>query len=136
MAAALVGVIRGIVQLRGRELTVLELMPVLLAYGVGQGLTFPTLIATTLSRVPAVDAGSASGVLATVQQIAFALGVAVIGSIFFAVLGRGASPMAHAGALGAALLCNIVLLALTFTLAFRLPRYAPGAGSAAPLAEM
>ena len=135
MAAALVGVIV-LVQVRGRELTVLELMPVLLTYGVGQGLTFPTLIATALSRVPAADAGSASGVLATVQQVAFSLGVAVIGSVFFAVLGPNGSPKAHAGALGAALLCNIMLLALTFALAFRLPRKLPGEGRAAPLAEM
>jgi EmrB/QacA subfamily drug resistance transporter len=135
MAAALVGVIV-LVQVRGRELTVLELMPVLLTYGVGQGLTFPTLIATALSRVPAADAGSASGVLATVQQVAFSLGVAVIGSVFFAVLGPSGSPKAHAGALGAALLCNIVLLTLTFALAFRLPRKLPGEGRAAPLAEM
>jgi EmrB/QacA subfamily drug resistance transporter len=135
MAAALVGVIV-LVQVRGRDLTVLELMPVLLIYGIGQGLTFPTLIATALSRVPAVDAGSASGVLATVQQVAFSLGVAVIGSVFFAVLGSNGSPAAYAGALGAALICNIVLLALTFALAFRLPRFAPGEGHAAPVAEM
>jgi EmrB/QacA subfamily drug resistance transporter len=135
MAAALAGVIV-LVQVRGRDLTVLELMPVLLIYGIGQGLTFPTLIATALSRVPAVDAGSASGVLATVQQVAFSLGVAVIGSVFFAVLGSNGSPAAYAGALGAALICNIVLLALTFALAFRLPRFAPGEGHAAPVAEM
>ncbi len=135
MAAALVGVIV-LAQVRGRDLTVLELMPVLLVYGVGQGLTFPTLIATALSRVPSVDAGSASGVLATVQQVAFSLGVAVIGSVFFAMLGSNGSPAAYAGALGAALFCNIVLLTLTFALAFRLPRFAPGEAHAAPVAEM
>ena len=89
------------------------------------------LIGTTLSRVPAADAGSASGVLTTAQQVAFSLGVAVIGSIFVAALGPGSRPGAHAGALGAALSCNVGLLALTFVLALRLPRRAAGEGTAA-----
>ena len=88
----------------------------------GQGLAFPSLIAATLSGVPSADAGSASGVLATFQQVAFSMGVAIIGGVFAAVLGPVARPVAHAGALDAALLCNVVLLTLTFVLAFRLPR--------------
>jgi EmrB/QacA subfamily drug resistance transporter len=134
MAAALAGLI-GLARVRGPALGVLELMPVLLVYGVGQGLTFPALVGMTLSRVPAADAGSASGVLATVQQVAFSLGVAVIGSVFFAALGSGAGARAHAGALGAALLCNVTLLTLTFALAFRLPRRAT-AESGALVAEL
>jgi EmrB/QacA subfamily drug resistance transporter len=125
MTAALAGLIV-LARARGPLLGVLELMPVLLVYGVGQGLVFPMLISTVLSRVPAADAGSASGVLATVQQVAFSLGVAVIGSVFFAALGAGTGAQAHAGALGTALLCNITLLAVTFGLAFRLPRRAVG----------
>jgi EmrB/QacA subfamily drug resistance transporter len=107
---------------RGLQLQALELMPLLLLYGIGQGLVFPTLINTTLSRVPPADAGSASGVLATVQQVAFSLGVAVIVSVFFAALGSEATPQAHVEALGTTLLCNITLLVLTFVLAFRFPR--------------
>jgi EmrB/QacA subfamily drug resistance transporter len=107
---------------QGTDLTPLTLMPVLLVYGLGQGLVFPPLNAATLSRVPTADAGSASGVLSTVQQISFALGVAMIGSVFFVALGPAADPAGHADALGTALLCNVALLALTFALAFRLPR--------------
>lgn len=132
MAAALTGVI-ALTRVRGQSLTVWELMPVLLLYGVGQGLAFPTLIGAALSGVPAADAGSASGVLATVQQVAFSLGVAVIGSVFFAALGPGQRPAAHAGALDAALLCNIALLAVTFMLACRLPRRLAGDIPAAAL---
>ena len=109
-------------RVRGQALSVMELMPVLLLYGMGQGLAFPSLIAATLSGVPSADAGSASGVLATFQQVAFAMGVALIGGVFAAALGPGGKPEAYAGALGAALLCNVVLLTLTFVLAFRLPR--------------
>jgi EmrB/QacA subfamily drug resistance transporter len=125
MALALLGVV-GLTQGRGADLRALELMPVLLVYGVGQGLVFPALIGVALSRVPAQDAGSASGVLATVQQVAFSLGVALIGSVFFAALGPATAAGAHADALGAALVCNIVLLAVTFTLAFWLPHPTPG----------
>jgi EmrB/QacA subfamily drug resistance transporter len=133
MACALAGLVV-LARARGPALGVLEVMPVLLVYGVGQGLVFPTLVGMTLSRVPAADAGSASGVLTTVQQVAFSLGVAVIGSVFFAALDSGGGAQAHAGALGTALVCNITLLALTFTLAFRLPRWM--AGEAALVAEV
>jgi EmrB/QacA subfamily drug resistance transporter len=109
-------------QVKGQALTVVELMPVLLVYGVGQGLVFPRLISAALSRVRVADAGSASGVLTTVQQVAYSLGVAVIGSVFFSVLGHGAAPEPHAAALSAALLCNVVLLLLTFLLTVRLRR--------------
>jgi hypothetical protein len=125
MAAALAALIV-LARARGPLLGVFEMMPVLLLYGLGQGLVFPMLISTSLSRVHAADAGSASGVLATVQQVSFSLGVAVIGSIFFAALGEGTGPQAHAGALGTALVCNITLLALTFALAFRLPQRSAG----------
>ncbi len=125
MAAALAWLVL-LARTRGHALGVLEVMPVLLTYGVGQGLVFPTLVALTLSRVPGDQAGSASGVLATVQQVAFSLGVAMIGSVFFAVLGPGGGTAAHAVALGAALLCNIILLLVTFALAWWLPRRLSG----------
>ncbi len=95
----------------------------------GQGLALPSLVAVVVgsSRIPAADAGSASGVFSTVQQIAFALGVAVIGGVFFGVLGAGASRADYDAALSAALLCNMGLLSATFILALWLPRAgAPG----------
>jgi hypothetical protein len=88
-----------------------------------------------LSRVPSADAGSASGVLSTVQQVSFSLGIAIIGSIFFAALATGTGSHAHAAALGTALLCNITLLGLTCLLARWLPRRPAGAGAPTPVAE-
>ncbi len=105
------------------------LAAVLVWYGIGQGLALPSLVAVVVgsSRIPAADAGSASGVFSTVQQIAFALGVAVIGGVFFGVLGAGASQADYDSALSAALLCNMGLLSATFILALWLPRAgAPG----------
>ncbi|HVS35807.1 MAG TPA: MFS transporter [Gemmataceae bacterium] len=121
MALALVGIVL-LTQVRGQGLSVWELMPLLLLYGMGQGLAFPSLIAATLSGVPAADAGSASGVLATFQQVAFSMGIAIIGGVFAGALGPNARAETYAGALAAALLCNIGLLALTLVLAYRLPR--------------
>ena len=135
MAAAL-GALIVLARRKGAALSVAELMPVLLLYGAGQGLVFPTLISMTLSRVPAADAGSASGVLTTVQQVSFSMGVAVIGSVFFAVLSSSSRAEAHAASLGVALLCNIGLLALTFVLALWLPRRATGEAAGAPPPEL
>ncbi len=93
-------------------------------YGTGQGFALPALVSTVVgsSRIPAADAGSASGVFSTVQQIAFALGVAGIGGVFFGVLDGGTARTDYAAALAAALSCNIALLSLTFLLALWLPR--------------
>ena len=134
MAVAL-GALIVLARWKGAALSVTELMPVLLLYGAGQGLVFPTLISMTLSRVPAADAGSASGVLTTVQQVSFSMGVAVIGSVFFAALSSGPRTEAHAASLGVALLCNIGLLALTFVLALWLPRRATGEAAEDPPLE-
>ena len=59
--------------------------------GFAVGSTTPPLFGVVLADVARDDAGSASGVLVTCQQIGSALGVALIGVIFFGVLaGRSA----------------------------------------------
>jgi MFS family permease len=55
--------------------------------GLGSGLAMPALIGAVLARIEPRQAGAAAGVLTTVQQFAIATGVAVIGTIFFSVLG-------------------------------------------------
>lgn len=108
---------------RGAALGELELAPVLAVYGAGQGFVMPTLISTILINIHGHDAGSASGVLSTVQQASFAIGVAVIGAVFFSVLGPLTSTGAFIQALRSALYVNIGLLALTFILILRIPRF-------------
>ncbi len=68
-------------------------------YGAGQGLALPTLVAAVVgsSRIPPQEAGAASGVFTMVQQVAFALGVAVIMGLFFTVLGAGPTGGLRAG---------------------------------------
>jgi EmrB/QacA subfamily drug resistance transporter len=125
MGVGLVAVIT-LTAVRGIEVSALSLALVLLIYGTGQGFVMPTLLTTVLSGVPHAAAGSASGVLSTVQQVALALGVAVIGSIFFAALGVPVEPAGFVRAIGVALSVNLGLLAVAFALVFLLPRWPAG----------
>jgi EmrB/QacA subfamily drug resistance transporter len=68
-----------------------ELIPALLISGFGFGCIVAPLQSVILSRINPVFAGSASGVLSTVQQVGSALGVALIGVIFFGQLSAGAN---------------------------------------------
>ena len=72
----------------------LSLIPAMLIYGAGQGLVMPTLTRTVLSNVSHGDVGSASGLFTTIQQIAMAVGVTVISSVFYSLLGP--EPLAEA----------------------------------------
>src|SRR5262249_9795297 len=109
---------------QGQSLTGLDLAPVLMVYGTGQGFVMPTLISTILINIRGHDAGSASGVLTTVQQVSFAGGVAVIGTVFFSSLdGRtGVGVFVHA--LSTAFSVYFCLLGATFLLILRSPRNA------------
>ncbi|GAA1586070.1 MFS transporter [Actinoplanes couchii] len=87
-----------------------------LVSGLGLGLLFGPLIQRTLSVAAPGEVGSASGTINAVQQIATALGVAVLGTVFLA----GAVP-ARALATGAlvvaasCVLCAVAVLALPHT---------------------
>jgi EmrB/QacA subfamily drug resistance transporter len=94
----------------------------LFIYGLGQGNLQSPLVNFILADVPPTDAGSASGVVTTVQQLSFALGVAVIGGVFAASLGPHAAAARYGEAFVHALAWNIGLLALTFIASFALPR--------------
>jgi len=68
-----------------------ELIPSLLIAGVGLGLVVAPLTNIVLAGVHSVDAGSASGALSTVQQLGGAIGIALIGVVFFGLLGAHAN---------------------------------------------
>jgi EmrB/QacA subfamily drug resistance transporter len=93
------------------------LAPGLLVAGAGLGLLVVPLVAVVLAAVPAGTAGGASGIFSTAQQLGGALGVAVIGGVFFAHL-ESTGDLAgglHATvpwAVGAYLLCAALCLAL------------------------
>ncbi len=94
----------------------------LACYGFGQGLAQPPLVNLILSGIGNEEAGSAAGVLATVQQVAYAIGVAGIGSAFSAFVGDRPLPWRYAEAFSHSLLINCVLAATTFFLVFLLPK--------------
>lgn len=68
----------------------LHLLPGLAVVGAGIGLVLVPLTALALARVAPEHAGAASGVLSTAQQVGGALGVAVIGVVFYRGLGTDA----------------------------------------------
>ena len=63
------------------------LVPLLMA-GIGLGLGFSSLFQLVLANVPPRDAGAGSGALQAFQQVGGALGIAIIGEIFFSNLGN------------------------------------------------
>ena len=92
------------------DASVLWLLPGLVVAGAGLGLVMAPLPTITLQSVPAGDAAAASGVLSTAQQVGGALGVAVVGIVFFgAGTGSGQVPVAFSHSL--ALLAAFPILA-------------------------
>ncbi len=75
----------------GDNLTPWELIPALVLSGLGMGCVVAPIYPFILAEVPIKDAGSASGITNTVQQVGGAIGVAVIGVVFFGLLGTQAS---------------------------------------------
>jgi predicted MFS family arabinose efflux permease len=86
-----------------------ELIGALVVVGAGMGMAIPGLIKLSLRAVPPADAGAASGLLTTSQQVGNALGVAIVGTIFFSELGSGTGAAAYGDALSAAVTVQVVL---------------------------
>src|SRR5579863_1535162 len=70
----------------GTSVTGWDLIPSFLVSGLGLGTVIAPLLNIILAGVPGRDAGSASGVLTTFQQLGGAIGVAVVGVVFFGLL--------------------------------------------------
>lgn len=68
-------------------------------WGIGNGLVLPSLLNIALRSVPAEYAGAAAGVYSTFQQTASALGVSIIGGVFFYFSRNGWQAAYHAGIL-------------------------------------
>jgi len=97
-----------------------DLVPGLLLVGAGVGLVLGQLIQFILAAVSMNEVGSASGVMEASQQLSTALGVAVLGTIFFALF-------QHHPATDALRITSWVCLAplaAAFGCVFLLPRHA------------
>ena len=95
IAGGMAGLI-GIVHHYGTAVTTWELAPGLVLAGLGLGMVIAPLADIVLDRVPRQDAGSASGVFNTGLQLGNSIGIALIGVIFFGLLGSQSGPAASA----------------------------------------
>jgi len=108
------------------------LAPALLVYGAGMGLVMAPLISTVVAGLPPRHAGAAAGMLTTMQQVGNALGVALIGLIFYGALGHAALRDAYPRAFNASLLYLIALAVAVAVLIQLLPRGHDGAPAPTP----
>jgi EmrB/QacA subfamily drug resistance transporter len=76
-----------VVSAKGADFGVWDGTPPMLLAGVGLGLLVVPLIDIALATVSTDDAGAASGTYSTFQQLGSALGIAIIGAVFFHVVG-------------------------------------------------
>jgi Major Facilitator Superfamily len=105
----------------GGELTTWSLVPGLIPFGIGLGFVFGPLFNVILAGVDDREVGSASGTLNAVQQVANAIGVALLGTIFFSLLDHG---HASTEAMRDTTLISAALFVVAFGLSFLLPREA------------
>ncbi|ASY79896.1 MFS transporter [Pectobacterium polaris] len=114
------------VQIAGADLVAVRLIPVLVVVGAGQGFIMTPLLNLVLGFVDEIQAGMASGVISTVQQVGAALGVAVVGILFGTALATGDDAAAQAGqyvsAFVAGMLYNLVAALLVCILLLMLVR--------------
>ncbi|MEW2294795.1 MFS transporter [Streptomyces sp. NPDC006743] len=66
-----------------------QLLPALLVTGIGMGLLMAPFFDIVLAGVDQHETGSASGTMTAVQQLGGAFGVALLGTVFFGLLGGG-----------------------------------------------
>ncbi|MDL4820058.1 MFS transporter [Actinomadura sp. OS1-43] len=116
----------GLLLVSGPRITALLVIPTLILQSVGGGLVITQALNTVLSRVKPESAGVASGALSTAQQCGGALGVAVIGAVFFHFFHYGpaeADRVAAAGdAFAAASIGAFVIAVIAGIVVFLLPK--------------
>lgn len=98
------------------------LAAILFVIGFGQGLALPTLMQMVTSRVRPTYSGMIAGIVSSTLQLSTALSVAVIGGVFYAVLGTQAGPAGITQAFIAAILCIAFCLAAGTWLGITLAR--------------
>ncbi|MEW9534069.1 MFS transporter [Microbispora sp. NPDC049125] len=112
------------VSVTGMHVTPWQLAPGLVVGGIGMGLLMAPFFDIVLAGVEQHETGSASGTLTAVQQLGNAFGVALLGTVFFDVLGNVPTPDGFGDAMKITLWVVAGMLLLTFAVAFLLPRHA------------
>lgn len=92
-------------------------------YGFGGGIVLPSLLSMALRSVPLKFAGAASGIYATVQQASSALGISIIGGIFYHILDNaGGKPANYNSAFHYGLAAEICCILVVSYLLYKLPQ--------------
>ncbi|WP_316836747.1 MFS transporter [Pedobacter nutrimenti] len=94
----------------------------LLCAGVGHGVVMPVIVRLVLADTPVATAGLAAGIVSTAIQLGSALGVAVIGTLFFSVLPLAASYI-KAFMIALLLLGSLELVALYYGIKLKNNKY-------------
>jgi MFS family permease len=116
-----------------------SLLPYMFTIGIGLGFVVVPLINIIISRAKVENVGAASGVLNTMMAVGNAMGIALIGSLFFGMIAVNATSAAsdignhfngsinhvkihqYTNALINSILCSIGVVIVTFLLIFLLP---------------
>lgn len=125
VAAGLVAVWLVLLLVPAADLTNWQLLAPLVVAGIGSGLFIAPNAQFIVATVDRTEAGAASGVIGTMQRIGSAIGIAVIGSVFFGTLEiSGPTDVAPAFASSAAhaMLVSAIFAVLAFALVFVLPK--------------
>jgi len=104
----------------GTAVSLWTLAPPVLVIGLGMGACFGTIFDVALGDISPDEAGSASGSLSAVQQLASGIGSAAITSIFFVTAGPG-----QAHAMTISLIVVLALGAVCLPAVALMPRHAP-----------
>jgi EmrB/QacA subfamily drug resistance transporter len=109
--------LRDVISVHGLATSSTDLIPPQLVLGIGIGMLISPLFGFILASVTDVEVGSASGVLNATQQLAGAVGVAVIGTVFFHMLGQAG----FVAAVNRCLLIELATAPVLFVLTLMLP---------------
>ncbi|MFJ5118668.1 MFS transporter [Kitasatospora sp. NPDC088548] len=124
----------------GTAITAWQMVLPLVVMGLGMGLIVAPITDAVLAEVPREHAGSASGLINTVNQLGLALGLGLVSVAFFGAMDEAPAPdavgTAFSGAFVHALWWVVGVLTVVFLLMFALPKRtggaaASGAGAAA-----
>ncbi|MGW2647464.1 MFS transporter [Streptomyces sp. NPDC001393] len=99
-------------------------IPAMVVAGFGMGFVVAPLASLVLEGVTPHHAAAASGVFSTAQEMGNAIGIAVIGVVFFGVAGHRVTAHSYAHALGAGLLVQAGICVVVALLVQLLPRKA------------
>ena len=113
-----------VLRAQGAELSAWDLAAPLAVAGFGMGMVFVPMFDVILAGVEPPQLGSASGLLETVQQLGMSLGIAVVGTVLFSVLGEAVGPAAFVRSADHALLVAVGFLVAAFAVTWWLPRHA------------